>query len=101
MAPEPKRRQSRVPSSGVVRGVSGGAGFQANAREREVVPSGGTVSSGGAGSSSGPEGRVKSRKVVPGGGKVPGEVRVLIKILIATALVAFIVVLVTWFLKNQ
>ena len=95
VAPSPQSRVGRVPTSGVVRGVSGGGGFQSTAREREGLPS--AVSGG----NSSPSGRTKSRKVVPGGGPASDETQVMIKILVAVALVVFVVVLVTWFLKNQ
>ena len=97
VAPEPKSRESRLPSSGVVRGVSGG-GFQAAPRDREPV-----MSSRGSGrrrvSSSSSGGR--RRKVAPGEGSPTNEFQVLIKIMIAVALAVFVVVLVTWYLKNQ
>ena len=95
VAPESKTRKSRLPTSGVVRGVSGNGGFQSTPRERSAGP---TRTSGGTEASSG---RMKSRTVVPGGGPAANELRILIKLLVAVGLAIFVVVLVTWFLKNQ
>lgn len=97
VAPDPSSGGSRLPRSGVVRGISGGQGFRAASRER------GGVRRQSSGSSQ--DRRSESRQVHPSGGRMPNEdekdnMRVLIKILIATALVVLVVFLVVWFLKN-
>ena len=98
-APELETRKSRLPTSGVVRGVSGNGGFQANTRERGAsIPSGG--GGGGAGGPNSSDGLRRSRTVVPNEGSTPNEVKIMINIVVAIALAAFVVALVTWYLKN-
>lgn len=94
-APLPRLSGDRIPSSGVTRGVSGGKGFQTTSRPREATEEKGSTN----------RGERKTRKVYANSGRMANEdekenLRVLIKILIATALVALVVALVVWYLKS-
>lgn len=87
--------EAEIRSAGVIRGVSGGEGFQVRTPSvRAGLESRRESSS-----------HSNNRTVYPTSGRLANEdekdnLRVLIKILSATALVVLIVILVTWFLKN-
>jgi hypothetical protein len=96
VAPLSEDTTERIPSSGVTRGVSGGGGFLTRSAPTDygIDAARRKRSSGG------------SRKVSPNSGGIMNQderenLKTLLKILIATALVALVVALVVWYLKNQ